>query len=199
MFLLLLLLLLPPLLLLLLLLGVANKARLKKVEDQILDLLSGGHQLLEDEGVIQQLDTSKRLADDIEKKQADIEDSQRVCDKTMAKFLPVAQRASGLFFCVTELAHVDPMYQFSLGWFLELFAQGLRGSTPNAENRDQRIAAINDYFTASLYNTVCLSLFEKDKLLFAFLLAVQVSECSLGSGIPPPSLVPQSSFSTGNK
>ena len=38
----------------------------------------------------------------------------------------------------------------------------------------KRITNINEYFTFSLYCNVCRSLFEKHKLLFAFLLTVRI-------------------------
>lgn len=39
---------------------------------------------------------------------------------------------------------------------------------------DTRIVTINDYFTFSLYANVCRSLFEKHKLLFAFLVCIRI-------------------------
>lgn len=43
-----------------------------------------------------------------------------------------------------------------------------------ADNLKKRIANINRYLTYSLYSNVCRSLFEKHKLMFAFLLCVRI-------------------------
>lgn len=43
-----------------------------------------------------------------------------------------------------------------------------------ADNLKKRIANINRYLTYSLYSNVCRSLFEKHKLMFAFLLCARI-------------------------
>ena len=43
-----------------------------------------------------------------------------------------------------------------------------------AEDLDERITNINNFFTFSLYTNVCRSLFEKHKLLFSFLLCARI-------------------------
>lgn len=42
------------------------------------------------------------------------------------------------------------------------------------DNLKKRIANINRYLTYNLYSNVCRSLFEKHKLMFAFLLCVRI-------------------------
>lgn len=88
-------------------------------------------------------------------------------------YRPVAKRASLLYFCISDMASVDPMYQYSLPWFIQLFVRAMKSAEP-AEQLHQRILNINNYFTYSLYINICRSLFEKHKLMFSLILCVKI-------------------------
>ncbi|PSN48405.1 hypothetical protein C0J52_12085 [Blattella germanica] len=61
---------------------------------------------------------------------AEIQSKQEVAAKTEIEiddarngYVPVSKHSSILFFCISELANIEPMYQYSLVWFLNLYNQ----------------------------------------------------------------------------
>ncbi|XP_054992649.1 dynein axonemal heavy chain 1 [Sorex araneus] len=150
------------------------RQELKDIEDQILLRLSSSEgNPVDDMELIKVLEASKAKAAEIQSKVRIAEQTEKDIDLTRMEYIPVAVRTQILFFCVSDLANVDPMYQYSLEWFLNIFLSGIANSE-RAENLKKRIANINRYLTFSLYSNVCRSLFEKHKLMFAFLLCVRI-------------------------
>lgn len=59
----------------------------------------------------------------------DAEKTEVEIDETRSKYIPVAIRTQLLFFCTTDLSNIDPMYQYSLEWYIRIFL----GSIASAE------------------------------------------------------------------
>jgi dynein heavy chain len=160
-----------------LVISMANDRKTQKeLEDKILKLLAEAEgDILADESLITVLSEAKKTSDEITVKVAVAEKTEKEIDLTREKYRPTAYRGSLLFFCVSDLALVDSMYQYSLQWFLLLFDAGLDNSPP-AEDVEQRCNCINEFFTFSLYKNICRGLFEKDKLLFSLTLCIKLMQ-----------------------
>ena len=88
------------------------------------------------------------------------------------KYRPAAKRGSLLYFVVADLGLIDP-YQFSLRYFTQLFNATIENST-KTNDLDQRIQIILNSTTENIYTNVSRGLFEKDKLIFSFLLCAEI-------------------------
>ena len=79
--------------------------------------------ILKDEYAIRVLSESKELSKEISKKQEITSKTELEIDETRNGYKPVAVHSSILFFVISDLANIDPMYQYSLSWFINLYTQ----------------------------------------------------------------------------
>uniref|UniRef100_A0A8C4J970 Dynein axonemal heavy chain 7 n=1 Tax=Dromaius novaehollandiae TaxID=8790 RepID=A0A8C4J970_DRONO len=118
--------------------GAENKRQLKEIEDKILEVLSASEgNILEDETAIKILSSSKALANEISEKQAVAEETEKKIDATRMGYRPVAVHSSILFFSIADLANIEPMYQYSLVWFINLFVMSIDNSEKSEINENE--------------------------------------------------------------
>lgn len=91
------------------------KIMLKRLEDDLLSRLSSaGSNILGDTALVENLETTKRTAAEIEQKVAEAKVTSQEIDVAREYYRPAAARASLLYFILNELNTINPIYQFSL-------------------------------------------------------------------------------------
>jgi len=101
------------------------KNELKELEDTILTRLSKSDNPIDDIELINALEASKIKSNEIKAKVIIAEQTEKDIDATRSEYVPVAINTQILFFCVSDLANVDPMYQYSLEWFTRIFLNSI--------------------------------------------------------------------------
>ncbi|SCU71162.1 Cytoplasmic dynein 2 heavy chain (DYNC2H1), putative [Trypanosoma equiperdum] len=153
----------------------AEKNReLKELQENILRMLEEAEgDILDQEELIDALEKSKLKSTEISEDLVRARATEVTIDETRNKYRPHAYRGALLFFCVSELSTVDPMYQFSLQWYINLVLLAIE-NTEAAVDIEERVEKLIEFFTYSFYTNVCRSLFERHKLTFSFFLCTSI-------------------------
>lgn len=87
------------------------KRQLKELEDKILKLVAeASDDILNDEELIITLDQSKETSIGINERMIEAEQTSKMIDENRENYRVVARRGSVLYFVVSDLANIDPMY-----------------------------------------------------------------------------------------
>uniref|UniRef100_A0A3B3HQK6 Dynein heavy chain region D6 P-loop domain-containing protein n=1 Tax=Oryzias latipes TaxID=8090 RepID=A0A3B3HQK6_ORYLA len=78
---------------------------------------------------------------------------------------------------LNDMGGLDPMYQFSLDAYIELFNLSIQKST-FSKKLEERIANLNSYHTYAVYRSTCRGLFEAHKLLFSFHMCAKILQAA---------------------
>ncbi|XP_030610318.1 dynein axonemal heavy chain 9 isoform X3 [Archocentrus centrarchus] len=150
------------------------KITLKTLEDNLLSRLSSASgNFLSDTELVENLETTKRTAAEIEQKVKEAKVTETKINEAREHFRPAAARASLLYFIMNDLNKIHPMYQFSLKAFSVVFQKAVLKAEPD-EGLKQRVSNLIDSITSSVFQYTTRGLFECDKLTYIAQLAFQI-------------------------
>ena len=150
------------------------KISLKALEDDLLmRLSSAGDDILSDSALVENLESTKKTAAEIEIKVAEAKKTSFEIDKARELYRPAAARASVLYFILNDLNKINPMYQFSLKAFSVVFDVAIQRAVMD-EDVGIRVVNLTDSITFQVFQYTTRGLFECDKLIFTAQMAFQI-------------------------
>ncbi|XP_075314376.1 dynein axonemal heavy chain 9 [Odontesthes bonariensis] len=150
------------------------KITLKTLEDNLLSRLSSASgNFLGDTELVENLETTKRTAAEIEEKVKEAKVTEAKINEAREHYRPAAAMASLLYFIMNDLNKIHPMYQFSLKAFRVVFQKAVLKAEPD-EALKQRVSNLIDSITSSVFQYTTRGLFECDKLTYIAQLVFQI-------------------------
>lgn len=153
----------------------ADAKTLKDLENNILKLLSDAtlEEILDEDTLIEVLEKSKVTSTEINERMAQSKIVEVEINETRNMYTSVAVRGSILYFVIADLGGVDPMYQNSLGYVKSLFNKAISLS-PQAKTIEERLTILIDKISKLIYTNISRGLFEKDKMIYSFLIVTSI-------------------------
>ena len=167
--------------------------KMKELEDNILyKLATAQGDITEDVELIESLETTKKIANDIAIKQGQAAATQVAIKVTSEKYRGVANRSSLLFFLMNDLVKMHTYYIYSLEAFTTVFYRGIDmvplvrevpkdapegtelGDLTDTELASRCTVLINS-ITKTVYNYIRRGVFESDKLTVGTLLTIRIA------------------------
>lgn len=158
---------------------------LRQLEKRLLQALNESRgNILDDDRVIETLETLKKEAAEITAKVAETEGVMTEVENITLQYTVVARSCSAIFAVLEQLHHINHFYQFSLQYFTGIFDAVLQRvkKSGQASNHTARIDHILGELFADTYRRTSLSLLQKDRVTLAMLL-VQAAPYKMDKGL----------------
>ena len=158
---------------------------LRALEKRLLQALNESRgNILDDDVVIETLETLKKEAKEISRKMSETEGVMTEVENITLQYNTIARSCSAVFAVLEQLHHLNHFYQFSLQYFVDIFNSVLHDNPRLAAQKDHSARGdviLRDLFVCT-YQRTSLSLLQKDRATLAMLLA-QASPYQMDSGL----------------
>ncbi|KAN0062764.1 dynein heavy chain [Thecaphora frezii] len=150
------------------------RLRLRHLERSLLTALNESKgNILDDDNVIDTLETLKKEAAEITSKVEETDAVMQEVEQVTAEYVPLAKACSSVFFVLDQLNLVSHFYQFSLRFFLDIFDYILRRN-PNLDGvkdpKERLEILLRDLFLV-VFKRTSKALAHHDHIMLAMLLA----------------------------
>ncbi|KAM7359981.1 dynein beta chain, ciliary isoform 2-T2 [Cochliomyia hominivorax] len=154
------------------------KISLKQLEDDLLArLASAGENVLDDYELVANLESTKHTVDEIELKVNEARVTTLQIDEARNMYRAAAKRASILYFVLSDLSRISPIYRFSLKSFMHVFRQAIMVA-PQHRQYEKRVHSLVDSITCQTFYYALRGLFEVDKLTFTAHMTLRILAAS---------------------
>ena len=146
---------------------------LRQLEKRLLQALNESRgNILDDDRVIETLETLKKEAAEISAKVSETAGVMTEVDNITKEYTVIARSCSAIFAVVEQLHHLNHFYQFSLHYFIRIFETVLHRVKKSGQSTSHavRIDLILSELFVDAYRRTSLSLLQKDRVTLAMLL-----------------------------
>ncbi|PWW79978.1 hypothetical protein C7212DRAFT_355935 [Tuber magnatum] len=150
------------------------KLHLRQLEKRLLQALNESRgNILDDDRVIDTLETLKTEAAEVSRKMAETDGVMTEVETITLQYQAIARACSAVFAVLEQLHHLNHFYQFSLQYFLGIFHSVLHDNKHLQAEKDynSRIQIILHDLFVTTYQRTALGLLQKDRVTLAMLLA----------------------------
>lgn len=159
-----------------------GQKKLKQIEETILSRLKNTKgNILDDRELITELKSAQANAETLKANEIQAQEKIKVISASREGYRDVAARAAVLFFVLADIARIDPMYQYSLQFFVKLVQLEIKATEKPADYSDENKQMLTQHLnnviggmTISFYNQICRGLFNKDKLILSLLVSTAI-------------------------
>jgi dynein heavy chain len=145
------------------------------LEDNLLERLKNSQgDILEDIALIENLEETKKTVAEIEDQTEKAKVLQVEIDEKREKYRPVAERGALMYFLIDALSVLDRVYQYSMGNFVYILKKGMQltpgnesGEPLDGKPLEERVQALIETVSETVYGYVASGLFERHKLIVA--------------------------------
>ncbi|KEG14779.1 putative dynein heavy chain [Trypanosoma grayi] len=160
-----------------------GQKKLKVIEETILGKLKNTKgNILDDSDLIAELKSAQSNAHVLGENQKEANEKMKIITATRDCYRDVAVRASVLFFVLADLSRIDPMYQYSLQFFVKLVQHEVQVTEKPAQYSELNPTMLRNHLdniisrlTLTTYEQVCRGLFNKDKTILSLLICTAIA------------------------